>query len=332
MSKRRGSFRDKVSSDTDRQKSRGSQFSYLDLPEGIKQFEEKPGSRIELDFLPYEVTDPKHPDRNDEDDLAIEGSLWYKRPFKIHRNVGIGDQSRTIVCPSSIGKPCPICEFRAKRREAGADQEELQKMNYSYRNLYVVKPINVEDYSKWYKDLEEKFHIWDIAQGNFQKRLNEEIREDRDRGIFPDLEEGLTVKIRFSTEVIYKTEYAEASRIDFIERDKPYKESILDEVPNLDTVLKVLSYKEIDALFFSDEPPEEEQSKDEPEEAPGECRRKKSREEDDEDDDEKDKKGKPKGSKCPHDFNFGKDYDKHKECDECDVWQKCEDVHKEREE
>lgn len=327
MSKRRGSFRDKVSSDTDRQKSRGSQFSYLDLPEGVLQFIEKPDSRIELDFLPYEVTDPIHPDRNDDEEVAVKGSLWYKRTFKVHRNIGSGDQARTIVCPSSIGEPCPICEYRAKRRKEGASKEELSAMNFGYRNLYIVRPVNAEDYSKWYKDLQETYYIWNIAQGNFQKQLNDELREDRDRGMFPDLEEGLTLKIRFRTASLDKTEYAETSRIDFIERDKPYKESVLDGVPNLDKVLKVLSYKEIDALFFSDEPPEEEQSKDEPEETPREHRRKKPREDDDEDRDEK-----GKGGKCPHDFNFGKDYDKYKECDECDVWEKCEDAHKEREE
>jgi hypothetical protein len=243
----------------------------------------------------------------------------------------MGDQSRTIICPSSVGKPCPICEYRAERRQKGADQEEIQKMNYSYRNLYIVKPVNIEDYSKWYKDVEEKPYVWDIAQGNFQKQLNEELWEDvDDRGIFPDLEEGLTLKIRFSAEEIFKTEYAKTSKIEFIERDKPYKESILDDMPSLDEILKVLSYKEIEALFFSDEAPED--APEEEEETPKERgQRKRERKEDKEDEDEeKDKKSKK--NKCPHGFEFGKDYDMYEECDKCDIWKACDKAHDEAEE
>jgi hypothetical protein len=330
MSKRRSSFRDKTTSDADRQKNRGSQFSYLNLPDGISQFKEKPSSSIELDIIPYVVTDSKHPDRNEEDEVAVKESLWYKRPIRVHHNVGTGDQSRTIICPSSIGKPCPICEHRALRREKGADQEEIQKMNYSYRNLYVVKPVHIEDYPRGYKDIEEKFYIWDIAQGNFQKLLNDELWEDADRGIFPDLEEGLTLKIRFSAEEIFKTEYAKASKIEFLERDKPYKESILDDVPNLDEVPKVLSYKEIDALFFSDEAPEEELKKEE--ETPRERRQHKREGGEDEGKDKKSKKNEPKRNKCPHGFEFGKDYDRYGECDNCDDWKACEKIHDEAEE
>lgn len=324
-SRRKSGFRDKVSSDTQRQKSRGSQFSYLDLPEGVLQFNEIPGSSIELDFLPYEVTDGHHPDRNEDDEVAIKGSLWYKRPFKVHRNVGAGDQSRTIVCPSSFGEPCPICEYRAEKRKGGADPEELRGMNYSFRNLYIVVPVNVGEYDK-YKDLKEgQFYIWDIAQGNFQKALNEDLQEDPDYGVFPDLEEGLTLKIRFSAEEIFKVEYAKTSKIRYLERDKPYKEDILDEVPNLDEVLKVLPYKEIDTLFLHGEGPDRE---DEPEEEPLSRRGRREYKQEPEEDEEKPRrerkdKKEEKEDECPAGHTFGKDYDKFKDCDECKVWEPC---------
>jgi len=329
--KRRSSFKDKTAVDAKRQ--RGTQFSYLNLPEGKPQFKEKPGSRIELDFIPYEVTDPNHPDRIDEEEVAVKGTLWYKRPFKVHHNVGAGDQSRTIVCPSSVGQPCPICEYRAKRRQEGASQEEIQKMNYSYRNLYIVIPVNVEEYEKWYKDLEKVPHVWDVAQGNFQKALNEELREDPDTRTFPDLEEGLTLKLRLSEEEIFKTTYAKTSKIQFLERE-PYKEDILDDVPNLDEVLRVLPNKEIDALFFSGESPSSErqfEEEDEPEDAPRQRNRRREKEKDEEEgkDKEENHRGKTKKNGCPHGFAFGTDYDKHEECDNCDVWERCEDAKKE---
>ncbi len=51
-----------------------------------------------------------HPDRDEEYGIAVPGSLWYKRPYWLHR--GVGPENVSIVCPSSIGKKCPICEYR----------------------------------------------------------------------------------------------------------------------------------------------------------------------------------------------------------------------------
>ena len=43
----------------------------------------------------------------------------------------------------------------------------------------------------------------------------------------------------------------------------------------------------------------------------------------DNDDDEKPPK---KGSKCPHGHTFGKDIDKHPECEDCKKWDECEEA------
>ena len=77
MSKQRKSnFRGKVSRDAKRQKK--ASYGYLNLPKGVKMFNNKEGVKeILLDFLPYEVTDQKHPDRNDKFEIALPGSLWY---------------------------------------------------------------------------------------------------------------------------------------------------------------------------------------------------------------------------------------------------------------
>lgn len=256
MKTKKSSFKGKVAKDSKRQQSQGSSYGHLMLPKGVSVFNPKPGSKIKLDFMPYEVSDLKHPDRDEKEEIAIEGSLWYKRPYFVHKNIGSGND--TVVCLASIGKKCPICEYRVKRQKEGADKEELAALKQSKRVLYVVIPLDSKEH-------EVKPHIMDISQFLFQNLLNDELEENEENGVFPDLEEGLSLKIRFdSTTIGTSKPFAEASRIDFEERKKPYKETILEEIPDLDKVLKVLSYQELDAKFLEMEAEAEEDEDDKP--------------------------------------------------------------------
>jgi len=194
-----------------------------------------------MDFLPYIVTSEKHLDRDDSLGIAIPGELWYKRPFLIHRNIGGGND--IVVCPTSIGKKCPICEYRAKLFKDGASKEETDALKTSRRNLYVVVPIG-------HKEYEEKPHLWDISQYLFQEMLNDEIEDSPDNAIFPDLEDGLTLRIRFSEGTIGTNKFAEASRIDFKEREDGYDEKILKKVPNLDECLLIHPYAKLEKMFL----------------------------------------------------------------------------------
>ena len=259
MAKKKGKkrFKGMVSRNAQKQQ-RGASYGHLNLPKGLSIFKEEPGSRVNLDILPYEVTAANHPDRDDEYEIAIPGSLWYKRPYWLHRNIGPDNQS--IVCPSSIGQKCPICEYRAQLLKDGArwDDDAVKALKPSMRNLYVVIP-------KGSKKYEETPHIWDISQFLFQDKLNEEIQENEEYETFPDLEEGYTLRIRFSEESFGGNKFAETSRIDFKERGKPYDESILEEVPHLDDLLEISSYKAIEAMFFGGMDAEEIEDEDEEE-------------------------------------------------------------------
>jgi len=357
--KRKSNFRGKVGSDAKRQQTAGSSYGYLNLPKGVNVYSPDPGSKnILLDFLPYIVTDERHPDRNEELDIATPNSLWYKRPFKIHRNIGVDNDA--VVCLASFGKKCPICEYRAKRIREGADKEETDAMKQSMRVLYVVVPLNSKKH-------EPEPHIWDMSWWLFQNLLNDELEENEDYEVFPDLEEGLTLKIRFDSKTIGKSQaFAEASRIDFEERDEQYTDEILEDVPCLDEVFNILPYKELSAKFHEmedeatedpnveeeeeeeekptrrkrktikkEEPEpeeEEEEEEEEPEVKSSPKRRKKPIETEPEEDDEPEeeapktsRKAKPEGSKnkCPHGHKFGTDCEEFDECDECDSWNEC---------
>ena len=97
----------------------------------MKAFNIKEKTRsVFLDIIPYEVTDEKHLDRYDPEERAVPGALWYKRPFKVHRDVGADDQ--TVVCRGSIKKKCPICEYVAEKFERGPSRKQLEAEGYTY--------------------------------------------------------------------------------------------------------------------------------------------------------------------------------------------------------
>lgn len=319
--KKQSNFRGKVAGDA-RKQSAGGGSRHLNLPKGISLFAPEPGSKnVLLDFLPYIVSDPKHPDRNVEAGVAIEGSQWYKRPYKVHRNIGAGNGD-TVVCLQSIGKKCPICVKRDELYKAEADEDDIKALHASDRILYIVIPLKN-------KKFEEVPHIFDISWYNFSKLLKEELDENEEHEVFPDLEEGETLKIRWAAKVIGKGKpFPEASKIEFVERDSAYDEDILEEVPDLDKVLKILPYKELLAKFMESEDDDDEDAgslkdaddddddEDEPKRSKKTLKKKPLKkkpvddddeDEDDEDEDEEDdeeedepvKKGKAKSKKRP---------------------------------
>jgi len=282
--KKKSRFSGKVFSSMKKEKEKesSSSYGYLNIPRGTEVFQAKPGGRTSIDIIPYIVTDPNHPNKDEENGVALLGDGWFTRPFKIHRNIGVSKD--TVVCLSSFGKKCPICEYRSRKIKEGAEKEETDAIRASQRNLFVVIP-------KGQKDLEEVPMIWDISKYNFFDLLWDEIEENPDYDAFPDLDNGYTLKIRFDSLTIGNSQpFAKASRIDFASRDYAYDESIMGEVPNLDKLLKEYSYKELEAMFF--ELPDEEDD-DEEESSPKQTHSRKpvttkKQEVEDEDEDEDD--------------------------------------------
>ena len=55
------SWRDKVSFNSAQQRSKASNFGHLVLPRGVPVFKEEGNTRVNIDILPYMVTDTAHP-------------------------------------------------------------------------------------------------------------------------------------------------------------------------------------------------------------------------------------------------------------------------------
>jgi len=238
-------FGSAVTKNAQRKKQEQSGYGYLNLPNNMPIFKAEENTKPKLDFIPYIVSDENHPDRYDEEGIATPGTLWYKRPFAIHRQVGVDND--TVVCPRSVSaSDCPICDYRESKLRSGEaewDDDAIRQTKPSNRNLYVVIPIGSKEH-------DEVPHIFDISEYCYQELLYEELEERPEMGVFPSLDEGLTLKIRFAEESIGDTSFPIARRIDFYERDRPYDESLLEDIPDLDEMLRVLSVQELEAKFF----------------------------------------------------------------------------------
>jgi hypothetical protein len=344
--KKTNSFRGKVISSAQKQKESKGGRKYLDLPKGVKMLKIPEGLRsFTLDFMPYEVTNKKHLERDDAAGVAVPGTLWYRSPLRIHKNVG--SDSETVICPRTIGKPCPICEYQVKRIREGADKEEFKLLYPQERSLYVVIPVG-------HKDFDEVPMVWDMADFLFQETLIEELRENDENEDFFSLENGKTASLRLKWKEMGKSSFPEIVSITFSEREDGYKESVMEDIPDLDGMLKVLSYEEIHAkFFFAPEEVEVEGGTDNEDAPPARTRKsiervpKKEKDEvvDDNVDDGRDtgtvRKSdikeattrtrrrsapvKEEEEKCPHGHRFGIDTDDFKECNKCKIWEDCID-------
>ena len=286
-SKKSGSkFKGKVANNAKQREKTSSKMQYLKLPKGFSLFNEmdcfdkedkKKTASVKLDFLPYIVSDKNHPDKDEANDIAVKGEQWYKRPYKTHR---IGNE--TVICPTSIGKKCPICEYKEKQLKKGADWDDVKEYKPSERSLYVIKEAKKKS----------EIQLWGMSCFCFQDKLDEEVKEDEDYETFPDLEEGKTLKIRFKSESMGKGSgaYAKTTRIDFEERRSSFDEAILEEVPDLDEVIlnSALPYKDIEKMFLEVEDDDDEDDDDDKKSKKKKVNKKSKKKNKDEDDDEED--------------------------------------------
>ena len=265
------------------EKSKGGGTT-LRLPDGfgdVKFFKvNKP--KVMLDVIPYVVSDKHHPDA---DAGAEVGTLWPSRRYYVHR--GVGAEENSYICPlKTFGKPCPICEYASARARQGGDREELKALRPKARDLYNV--IDLDDPDK-------KIQLFDMSGFLFGDTLTKELIDaSDDEQCFAELKGGYSLKLRFEKKSFNRNEFWAVDRIDFVERKKDYKESIIEETVPLDDILVEPDYKTLEKIFLmaeggeddeeEEERPARRRSKDEEEEEPK--RRRSSKDEDEEEEED----------------------------------------------
>jgi gp32 DNA binding protein like len=230
-SPQRPSMRDRIKEQAKNSTTEGA--GYLILDKRVTFFNPKAGD-FELDFIPYENAD---------------GDLEAYRRFKVHSNIGIDDNK--YVCPTSIGKPCPICDERKQMAKSkSGDSEIIKALNPKERMLFQC--IDLLD------KRDDSVQLYDASFHAFGKQLLKAIdtaensTSSRKRSLphagFAELEGGQTLMVTMEESAKIKN-FFNATRID-AENRAPYGDEILDDVLNLDNVLKILGYEELEAIFL----------------------------------------------------------------------------------
>lgn len=318
----------------------GGGTMFQNIPQDTDFYNPEEG-KITLRFLPYIVTDPKHPDG----DMAPVDDIWYKRPFKRFRQ--LGSDNKPFISPRSIGKPCPVTEYYM---DAKADPSIPEKETKKYKAQdCVMYNVQIVDRKKGAGD---PMFFW-MSYHCFEKQLKKELLDpdNEDFLAFMDLEGGFDLRIRWEKEKIQvgkrTIEFLVADNIQFIERDEDIDEDILDDVVNLDECLVIKPYDELKNIFLEidddvsndeDEEEEEEEEEEKPsrpsrkrkgktkdeEEKPSRRRGKKKTEPEPEPEPEPDDE---KEDECPNGFEFGYDFDSERKCKRCKIKEECGDAY-----
>ena len=339
---RQDAMRDRIRKRAEEREKQGGGGTKYNLPSDVNFFQIK--RRFAMDIIPYVVSVDDHPEG------VSKGDYWYQRTVWVHYSVGAEEKS--YICLKTAKKRCPICEHRAELMKQDKPDEELLK---------ALKPREREIFNVYdQEDPDKGVQLWDVSYHLFGKHLEEEIREGKpEYAGFSEPEGGFTLKVRATEENMGGNKFMEASRIDFEERE-PLDEKILAKALDLDKILKVLSYDELDRIFLELEEPTDKQDAKEEEESSRQQETKQRRGEStgDREADSADKarrmeansttvdrkpfkellpkeepkeqrqqsariKAKNNGLECPAGGTFGKDCDELDACRTCEIWEKC---------
>ena len=297
-----------------------------------------------IDIIPYKA--------GKFDPVAEEGEDTYVLDLWVHQGVGVLDAQ--YVCPlRNYGKPCPICEeIKRLKSEDDYDEDLVKSLQPKRRVIYnIFCQDNPEEEAKGVQ-------IWEVAHWFAERQFISLARIPAKHGkveqrmiYFPDPDVG--VSIAFSRDGVGATSTS-YSGYQFVDReDKEYIKELMKDAFVLDEIIHIPTYEEIERDFKGLEEEEETEDAINIEEAfEGEEQREEEYEEEEleseEDENEKEesvvdertkrrlerkKKSTKKNKKeeeCPFGHIFGDDIDAYDDCDNCPVYDKCEEAYEEK--
>jgi len=283
-----------------------------------------------LDFLPY-FAGPNHPLVRRKRDAKPVGSNVLGLDIWIHRNIGI--QENSYVCLlSTYGEPCPICEYRQdliKQQDDGL-KEDIAALKPSRRYVFnIVCRDNPKEEAKGVQ-------LWDVSQYTFHKPLIEAAKLPRGGGqlIFQSPTKGKSVC--FDAKNV-KSRDQEFVSFNFIDRDAPIDDELLEKIICIDEFIEVPSYEELyEVLQQGINAPKKEEEEEIPESGRpassrpsvnkppvASTRQTKPVVPKEEKVEAKVEEDVPEPDECPFGGEFGTDHEKYEQCDGCPVWDAC---------
>jgi hypothetical protein len=230
----------------------GGEWTTITVPEGTDIWKPKAGA-YKIDIVPYEV--------GEGNPYAQPGTWYYERTFYVHRSVGPNNESHVCLA-KTFGKPCPICEYRAKlARDPDTDEKEMRDLKPKERQLWLVFDRN---------EPEKGVQLWEFSFHCFGKLLDmrrQEAESDEPHvANFDDPEAGAILKISFAEKDAGGYSFLEVYSIDFRPRANGLDDDLLNHGVCLDSLIKEMPYDKLKSLFLqvNEEDEEDEEDGNEP--------------------------------------------------------------------
>ena len=209
---------------------KGRRPRYTKIPEGAFIF----------DIIPYIVEN----DFQDKDHNYTAGSLQYNLDLWVHQNVGVNNDQ--VVClTKTFGRPCPICEERAKREAQGATFDELKVFNPKRRCLY---NIWIHDTAR--SEENKGVQILEIAHFTLERNLINIAKHPITGKLtqFADPDNGKLICFTRKGTGVKNTTY-EGHQL--LERQiNPIPDQILEQSEDLTQLVEIPTYEDVYRMFY----------------------------------------------------------------------------------
>lgn len=179
-----------------------------------------------------------------------EGKPAYNLDIYVHQKVGINEDS--YVCLArSFGKKCPICDEQNElRKQDDYDEKYVKSLTPKRRVVYNIEVLDSE------KETKKGIQLWEVSHWLFEKELAELAKKPKGGGfvLFADPDEGKTICFRKKGSGPTSTEY---KAFQFMDRDEPITDAVLDAAMCLDELIHIPTYEEVKNAFYGTETEEE---------------------------------------------------------------------------
>ena len=317
---------------------------YLDsLGLDVKMFTAPKKGSMNIDIIPFQITESENPKLKRTRRPLPLGSEIGQLIVYVHK--AVGPQFNDVICPNwNFGKPCPICEERARLTAKGWENLSKEEKDIA-RSLKPKERAIYNVIDKTDKDNPNEIKLFEFSTFCFHEPMVKSIKNHQEEldevMVVDDLEEGWSVKCFANEETLEggKGTFIKYGDFRFMKRD-PFDESFLENAYPLDKMLVKHSYEDIKSMMFiaseedemeeEEEIPEIDEDLNEPETFVEDEVDEEMEEEEEvvEEVEKPKKKSRRKKAVCPFGHKIGKDYDEMDDCENCtdEMRDKCADI------
>lgn len=204
---------------------------------GITSFKPDAG-KLTFDIIPFlasgGIAFPLDLQKKPKKDTLVPMWAYYR-----HGNLGLEGKS-IATCLRTFGETCPICEYLKQQQSNGdlneTERKALKDMFAKVRNIFVVRH-------------EGQTKVYDVSPYMFTDKINAKTAHYPKYKNWGDPKNGFRLECIFVKKAMGTGSAIELSSIEFLEREKRIKDSVIEAAPRLDSLVVKLSAKKLKSML-----------------------------------------------------------------------------------